>query len=245
MPENIESLFDLSYTELIWIEPPTTPFLFQNKLEVPPNGPFESGFYAGKYPVTQQLYEKVMKENPSHFKGKHRPVEQVSWDKANEFLETLNEKTKDHYDDDLQFHLPTEVMWEYCARNHAWETKSVASVERHNYGDFSSSHVLDEVGWYADNSHRQTQPVGLKESNLMGLHDMNGNVWEWCADLYIEIINKDYFEKTKEKYVTGKFTPAVRGGSWNGSDYNSRVLIRLRVLPDDRKYDLGFRLFRY
>jgi len=236
---------ELLYTELIWIEPLTAPFLFQNKLKVPLEGPFVKGFYAGKYPVTQELYEEVMKKNPSHFKGKHRPVEQVSWDEARVFLKKLNDDTADHYKDNLQFHLPTEVMWEYCARNHAWETNGIVSTERNQYGDFSGSHVLEEVGWYSENSHQQTQPVGLKEPNLLGLHDMSGNVWEWCADRHIEEINEDFFEKIKEENVTDKVARVVRGGSWGDLDLFARALIRFRFPPGNQSNSLGFRLIRY
>lgn len=244
MPDSIKKILDLNYTELIWIKPDER-FLFQNKLEVPLEGPFVKGFYAGKYPVTQELYEEVMKKNPSHFKGKHRPVEQVSWDEAQVFLKKLNDDTADHYKDNLQFHLPTEVMWEYCARNHAWETNGIVSTERNQYGDFSGSHVLEEVGWYDKNSHGQTQPVGLKEPNLLGLHDMSGNVWEWCADRYVEEIKEEFFEKIKEENVTDKITRVVRGGSWYGGVGDSRALFRYGGLPIVQNDGWGFRLFRY
>lgn len=242
LPEKINSLFDLPYTDLKRI--PKGTFHFQNKQEVT----FGRDFYAGVYPVTQELYEKVMDNaNPSHFKGKHRPVEQVSWDKAKVFLDTLNGNREINklFNDDMTFQLPTEAMWEYCARNYLWELEGKADTQRHKLGDFSGSHVLDEVGWYDDNSGRQTQPVGLKEPNLRGLHDMSGNVWEWCEDYYAEEIPEAYKDGLNAPEVTKKVTLVFRGGSWFNNVLISRLLFRFRNDPDNLSYILGFRLFRY
>jgi formylglycine-generating enzyme required for sulfatase activity len=240
----IDSILDLEkYTELKWIEGGS--FLFQNKQKVS----FDRGFYAGVYPVTQKLYERVMQTNPSQFKGKHRPVERVSWDDINGekgFLHKLNFLTKDTYDDGLEFHLPTEAMWEYCARNHPWDKEGKAEIERSPYSDFSGSHVLDEVGWYSgDASRQQTQPVGLKEPNLRGLHDMSGDVWEWCEDWHSQEISPHYTNGFSEQEVTKGYCRVVRGGSWDDFDDGCRLLDRAGGIPDYRDGDLGFRLFRY
>lgn len=239
MPEPIATLFDLNYTALKWIEGGS--FLFQNKVKVN----FDRGFYAGVYPVTQELYEKVMGTNPSHFKGRHRPVERVSWDDAQAFLDKLNEQTRSTYSDGKSFRLPTEAMWEYCARNYLWEKDGLANVERNEDSDYSGSHVLDEVGWYNDNSRQQTQPVGLKEANLRGLHDMSGDVWEWCEDRYSEEINPEYANGFSINKVTEEITRVVRGGSWLDDVSDSRLLYRIRSNPDYQFDYLGFRLFRY
>lgn len=239
LPEKIDSLFDLPYTGLKRIEGGT--FLFQNKQEVF----FDRDFYAGVYLVTQELYERVIGINPSHFEGKCRPVETVSWNDAQVFLEKLNDQTQGQYDDDMTFQLPTEALWEYCARNHLWEVEGKVSTQRHKWGDFSGSHVLDEVGWYDDNSGRQMQPVGLKEPNLRGLHDMSGNVWEWCEDYYAEEIPEAYKDGLNMPEVTKKISRVVRGGSWYDYDHYCRLLDRNRDIPGDQSNILGFRLFRY
>lgn len=186
LPDTQDSLFDLPYTTLKRIEKGT--FLFQNEHEVT----FDGDFYAGVYPVTQELYEKVMGINPSNFKGRHRPVDRVTWKDTQNFFKELNQEAEGRYDDGLTFRLPTEAMWEYCARNPVWEIELKADTQQNRFGDFSGSRVLDEVGWYNMNSRQQTQPVGLKEPNLNGLHDMSGNVWEWCQEFYADKISMDY-----------------------------------------------------
>lgn len=221
--KDIEALLDLPYTRLRWIEPGT--FLFQNKIEIT----FEKGFYAGCYLVTQELYEKVMGENPSCFKGKHRPVEQVSWDDAQQFLQQLNEQVK--LNDGLQFRLSSETQWEYAARaNHKFE--------------YSGSQKLHEVGWFEDNSNGQTMPVGLKEPNAFGLYDMSGNVWDWCEDNWNEDVSKTpssgeaFKERDWERVV-------LRGGSWSRDAEITRVLYRGPLNYDFRNLNCGFRVFRY
>jgi formylglycine-generating enzyme required for sulfatase activity len=115
------------------------------------------GFWMGQTEATQAAYEKLMKTNPSSFKGADRPVESVSWDQAKAFCEAAG------------LRLPTEAEWEYAAR---------AGSKESRYG------ALDQVGWYGSNSKGQTQPVAAKSPNAWGLYDMLGNVWEWTADWY-------------------------------------------------------------
>ncbi len=232
MPDPIKPFPDLPYTELIWIELPTSSFLYQNRIDVS----FANGCYAGKYLVTQQLYEKVLNKNPSNFKGKYRPVEQDNWEDVLVFLEKLNELTTNQYNDDKEFRLPSTMVWEYCARNHVWEIEGIASTEHSAFGNFSGSHILDEVGWYEKNSYHQTQPVGLKEPNLLGLYDMSGNVWEWC--------DEKHRESWEEENINNK-DRMIRGGCWNFYETGSQVLTSCFAASGDQKFGTGFRLFRY
>ena len=126
----------------------------------------ENPFYIGKYPVTQALWKAVMGEdnNPSYFKGNDRPVEKVSWEDAQEFIQKLNVKTGKAY------RLPTEHEWILAA-----------SVDNTIY---SGSDDIDEVAWYYGNSEDQSHPVGQKKPNSLGIYDLTGNVWEWCQDRY-------------------------------------------------------------
>lgn len=217
---DIPNILGLPYTQLRWIEP-VRPFLFQNKVKIN----FERGFYAGCYQVTQELYEKIMGENPSYFKGKHRPVEHVSWDDAQKFLEQLNRQVP--LKDGLQFRLPSEAMWEYAAR------------AEQNF-EYSGSQKLQEVGWFEENSNRHTMPVGLKEPNAFGLYDMSGNVWEWCEDDVKMIPTNESALKERDSD-----SRVFRGGSWMINDIYARVLYSLGYLHYGRDDNIGFRVFRY
>ena len=149
-----------------------------------------SDYWMADCSVTQELWEAVMGEgkNESFFKGMNRPVEKVSWDQINEeFLPALNELTLDNRLSGTIYQLPSEAQWEYAARGGGM-----------NAGfPYSGSHKLDDVGWYEENSHGETKPVGLKLPNEMGLYDMSGNVYEWCRDWY----GSDYYTKCEQKGV--------------------------------------------
>jgi len=127
-------------------------------------------FKLGCTPVTQAQWKAVMGHNPSYFtyKGANRPVEQVSWDDCQEFIEKLNEQTG------MNFRLPTQKEWEYACR--AGSKGDYGLVEGGEEGD------IDDMGWYDGNSDDETHPVAQKQPNAWGLYDMHGNVSTWCAD---------------------------------------------------------------
>jgi len=127
-----------------------------------------SDFAIGKTEVTQAIWQAVMGNNPSCFKGDNLPVESISWNDAQRFIEALNSKTGKTY------RLPTEAEWEYAARG----------GNKSNGYEYAGSNTLADVGWCADNSGDETHAVAGKQPNELGMYDMSGNVTEWCADWY-------------------------------------------------------------
>jgi formylglycine-generating enzyme required for sulfatase activity len=184
-------------------------------------------FLMQKTEVTQGQWKAVMDgENPSYFQDCDLcPVEQVSWNDVQDFLDKLNE-----IDSGKNYRLPTEAEWEYAAR--AGTT-----------GDYGGTEVLDEMGWYSANSGYRTHPVAQKQPNHWGLYDMHGNVWEWVQDWWYRVYTTDGVTDPMGP-ETGS-TRVLRGGSWNGSAYYARSAYRLSNFPGYRlAYSYGFRLAR-
>jgi len=135
------------------------------------------GFWMGKYEVTQGEYQVVMGSNPSAFTGEtNQPVEKVSWFDAAAYCDALTQRERlaGRIATNSVYRLPTEAEWEYACR--AWTST------RFSYGDDPGYTNLTIYAWYSDNSGGTTHPVGQKLPNPWGLHDMHGNVWEWCRD---------------------------------------------------------------
>ena len=187
-------------------------------------------FYLGKYEVQQEQWEAVMGNNPSTFKGAKNPVEQVSWDDCQEFLDKLNAKTAEQGG---KFVLPTGAEWEYACRG--------GSTTRFSFGDAARS--LGEYAWYKDNSEQKTHPVGRKKPNAWGLYDMHGNVWEWCHDLYDE----KYYSNSATDDPQGPSSGSrrvLRGGSWRIPAGICRSAGCDSGVPGYRDTGLGFRVAR-
>jgi formylglycine-generating enzyme required for sulfatase activity len=180
-------------------------------------------FEMGKYPVTQAQWEAVMGSNPSRFRGDERPVEQVSWNDVQVFLEKLDAK-KDGY----RYRLPTEAEWEYAAR----AGTTVDCVPD-----------LDAMAWHKENSEGETHPVGQKQPNGWGLYDMLGNVWEWCQDSFCADYYKESPGVDPPDPSSGKYR-VVRGGSFvDGAGY-VRVCSRMPFGAGGRHGFSGFRCVR-
>ena len=183
-------------------------------------------FYLGKYEVTQRQWEIVMGNNPSRFKGRDHPVEQVSWNDVQQFISRLNEQSGQ------KFRLPTEAEWEYAARS---------GGRREKYAGTSQEGELGQYAWYFVNSGSQTHPVGEKRPNGLGLYDMSGNVWEWCADWYGENSYQGSPINNPEGPFNGSYR-VLRGGSWFNDPGNLRVGYRYCFSPAYRAGTIGFRL---
>jgi sulfatase modifying factor 1 len=201
-----------------------------------------SDFYIGKYEVTQKQWQSVMGNNPSNFKGDNLPVENVSWNDVQEFIRKLNEKENTDV-----YRLPTEAEWEFAARG--GKEGANRSLQANGSLKYSGSNSIDNVAWYFSNSGNTTHEVGTKQPNELGIYDMTGNVWEWCSDWYDE----NYYAKHPSDKNSPSNNPqgansgtarVLRGGSWNYLDNHCRVALRLRSYPDNRFFNLGFRLVR-
>ncbi len=182
-------------------------------------------FYMQKTEVTQGQWRAVMGSNPSFFSdcGDTCPVDRVSWNDIQDFLAALNALYPGR-----NYRLPTEAEWEYAAR--AGTT-----------GDYGGTGVLDEMGWYRDNSGDQTHPVARKQPNDWGLYDMHGNVWEWV---------QDWYRIYSSEAVTDPVGPATgthrvcRGGSWVDFPLDTRSSRRCINIPSFTDINFGFRLAR-
>ncbi|NBU97411.1 MAG: hypothetical protein EBS19_04195 [Spirochaetia bacterium] len=187
-------------------------------------------FYMGKYPVTQEEWEKLMGNNPSKFKqaGKRAPVETVSWNDCQEFIKKLNQK------EGLTYRLPTEAEWEYSARGGGSGGSTI-----YTYGDDASK--LGDYAWYDGNSGSTTHPVGQKKPNSLGLYDIIGNVWEWCGDWYDGEYYKNNPNEDPKGADKGEYR-VLRGGSWRSYAGRCRLSNRYGNTPGGRFDCYGFRL---
>lgn len=192
-----------------------------------------SSYKIGETPVTQALWQTVMGENPSKYKGDNRPVEHISWEDCQKFITKLNSLTGKN------FRLPTEAEWEFAARGGNRSIKT----------PYSGGEKAEDVAWFNMNCSDKedtglnlgTHVVKAKSSNELRIYDMSGNVWEWCADWYAEY---------PRQHVTNPAGPATgqgkvcRGGSWTSDSKSCQVDYRNYggVLKRDSSYGLRLAL---
>jgi formylglycine-generating enzyme required for sulfatase activity len=191
------------------------------------------GFYMSIHPVTQEQWQAVMGNNPSHFKGqKHLPVETVSWGDCQEFIKKLREKDKKPY------RLPTEAEWEYACR--------AGTTTPFHFGETISTDLANYNGTVTygngkEGKYRQkTTPVGNFPANAWGLHDMHGNVWQWCQDWLGDYPQKDVVDPQGPD--AGGKGRVLRGGSWGSNPRLCRSAFRGGNGPEGRGDTFGFRL---
>lgn len=182
-----------------------------------------SDYYIGQTEVTQALWKAVMGSNPSDSKGDNLPVEQVSWDDCQVFIQNLNQLTG------KQFRLPTEAEWEYAARG---------GRKSRGY-KYAGGNDIGLVAWYTGNSGDETHTVATKQANELGVYDMSGNVWEWCSDRYGD------YQSSSQSDPQGPSSGSdrvYRGGGYYSDAVYCRVSYRIDFTPDFRSFDLGLRL---
>jgi formylglycine-generating enzyme required for sulfatase activity len=175
-----------------------------------------SAFLIAKYEVTQAEWRRVMGSEPAWSKGEDLPVESVTWDDCQEFCEKSG------------LSLPSEAQWEYACR--AGTT-----------GPFAG--VLDELGWCSENSQSRTHAVGEKRPNGFGLHDMHGNVWEWCLDAYERDFYRGPVAAVKDPLCEGigRVPRVLRGTGWSYHFGGCRSALRHHADPRYRSDEVGFR----
>ena len=205
-----------------------------------------SSFFHG----SKSQYQKVMGKNPRHFHGSkvdvdrsshpvegdsseevvecNHPVDGVSWEDAVEFCKRLSMLPEER-EAGRVYRLPTEAEWEYACR--------AGCNKVFSFGD--SSELLDDYGWYDENSNRQTRPVGEKKANAWGLYDMHGNVWEWCSDWYGEYPKGKVGDPSGPREGTLRVS---RGGCWSSQASHCRSAFRNWDTPSSRFGNLGFRV---
>ena len=192
-------------------------------------------FYIGKYVVTQKQYQTLMGNNPSLFKGENKPVENVSWNDAKEFINRLSSIFRKFIPIGYKFDLPTEAQWEYACRA---GTTTALNNGKNITSKTDSCYNLYGLGWYSNNSGSKTHAVGYKKPNAWGIYDMHGNVWEWCRDWY-----GNYKSWTRSDPICISGSDRVRrGGSWNCSAIFCRSACRNNGNPNFGNCTLGFRV---
>lgn len=185
-------------------------------------------YYISKYEVTQGQWNEINYNNPSSIKNcDDCPVDNVSWNGVQTFIEKLNQKTGEKY------RLPTEAEWEYASRS-GGEDEKWAGTNREL--------ELEKYAWYGSNWKKGYKPVAQKASNGLGIYDMSGNVWEWCSDWY-----GDNYYKNSRRY-NPKGPPSgihrvFRGGCWKNGIRDIRASARHHS-PSGGRYNryIGFRL---
>ncbi|MEP4079804.1 formylglycine-generating enzyme family protein [Haloferula sp.] len=220
--------------EMIWVEGGT--FAMGSDCEAattsekPANQVTLDGFHIGKYEVSQELFEEIMGWNNSYFPGDGFPVNNISWRNIQLFLDRLNAATDKH------FRLPTEAEWEYAAKG-GKKSKGYA---------FSGSNEIAEVAWYSGNSKKRPHPSGKKKANELGIHDMTGNLWEFCHD---EAIMRPYPANPRSNPLAGSFekpftkaAKITRGGGYEFDAEESFIFRRDGATPNVRLPDIGFRI---
>ena len=189
-----------------------------------------SAFYADRYLVSQQIFERVMRVNPSKRKAADNPVERVQWADAALFCNKCSrmEGLTPCYDPetwqcDFQasgYRLPTEAEWEYACR--------AGSQTVFFFGDDESE--LTKYAWFKPHSRGRPRPMGSKRPNQWGLYDMHGNVWQWCNDFY----NESYYAESPREDPRGPATGkqrVLRGGAWNTTAEKCRDAFRFKEFP--------------
>ena len=192
-------------------------------------------FWMSRYEVTQAEFQRVMGANPSHFAGlSNHPVEKVSFIAASNYCVrvTQAEREQGRLPAPFEYRLPTEAEWEYACR--------AGNTNRFHFGhDVAEG---DAYAWTAENCEATTHPVGLKKPNAWGLHDMHGNVWEWCSDWFEPYPPKALTDPTGPANVGTNKYKVFKGGGWNQDLVYGGASSRFMMAPSNSIHFVGFRM---
>ena len=188
------------------------------------------GFWLSKFEVTQGQWSSLMRKSPSDFEGDELPVEHVSWNDATAFCHKMTdrERGKGNLPQGFVYSLPSEAQWEYACR--AGSTTA--------FGHGNEAGGLDEYAWTMENAKERTHPVGELRPNRWGLHDMHGNVLEWCRDLYAEYPKGKTIDPKGPGFGQKR---VARGGSVINPRIDCRSAKRYKGEPDEKDI-VGFRV---
>jgi sulfatase modifying factor 1 len=234
-PKNFTNSIGMKF---VWI-PPGTFMMGSPKVEkqrrdneIPHKVTLTKGFYMGVFTVTQEQWTEVMDNTPSKFQGeKNLPVENVSWNDCQKFIKELRGKDKKPY------RLPTEAEWEYACR--------AGTTTPFHFGKTIFTDQVNYDGWYTYGNDKKgvlrekTTPVGSFPANAWGLHDMHGNVSQWCQDWYAEYPQKDLVDPLGPN--AGRHR-VLRGGAWINLPVDCRSAKRGCREPEHHWSNFGFRL---
>jgi formylglycine-generating enzyme required for sulfatase activity len=211
-----------------------SPHLFGDPDEHPQHFVTIKSFMAGKFLVTQRQWKVISGKLPAcRFKGDNLPVERVSWNEAQKFCQRLSKTTGRNYQ------LPSETQWEYACRAGTVTPFSFGETLTVELANFNGEHTFrDEPrGFYR----HVTTEGGTFPPNAFGLYDMHGNLWEWCADNWLDDYTSSPRDDSAYQNRNSRYRVA-RGGSWHEPPELCRSAARLKVLQTDAEEFIGFRV---
>jgi sulfatase modifying factor 1 len=216
----------------------------KDEVDAPPHEVTVSPFLMDRHLVTQEQYQRVMGDNPSRWKGPRNPVEQVRWSDAVRYCNRRSEleglqpcydlKTWECHFDASGYRLPTEAEWECACR--------AGTATSYFFGD--SGAKLGTYAWFDKNSGGRPRPVGEKSPNPWGLHDICGNVWQWCNDFY----QVGYYATSPKQDPRGPATgenKVVRGGAWRFGAETCRSGYRYNESPGYSDVCFGYDIYGF
>ncbi|MCG2660787.1 MAG: formylglycine-generating enzyme family protein [Kiritimatiellae bacterium] len=241
--QNEKSMVNSIGMKLVFVSPGTYTF-FGNRVKsvflFPKNDSFKvdvkRGFYLGVYEVSQEQYSKVMKKNPSSFRNPKHPVENVSWNEAMEFCRRLSGLAEEKKAGRI-YSLPSEREWQYAARAGSDFLFPYGSDDESRIGEIA---VCRDS--YTDSVPAGTAPVGTKQANKWGFHDMLGNVWEWCLDAQTSKNWRLERNHPPNGVETKGDCRVITGGDWDNDFRMCNCAARWQAYPTKKANNIGFRV---